>query len=168
MQPNSSPVPAAPTPAADRGLSSITHPIKEIVMPLLTILLFVANAIGWGVTWGKVTTRVDVTEKLYIEANNKNLSQDLAIQSLKDRTHDLERDAKEDRKRFLLFDDYTRGRIQDLPYKPPPPAFWQSDFDYGDNGGNTRSRPAPSAPNPKSAPSHERLSNFSQMGLDID
>lgn len=124
-----------------KGLASIAHPVRDIVLPLITILAFGASAIGWGVTWGKVSTRVDITEKLYLEVRDENDAQNRDIQSLKDRTHDLERDAKEDRQRFMLLDDYTRGRIQDMPYKPPPPAFWQSD--KGDNNRQNGKPPEP-------------------------
>jgi hypothetical protein len=121
MQPPETPI--TPTMLPTKGLASISHPVRDIVLPLLTLIAFSASAIGWGVTWGKVSTRVDITEKLYTEVHDKNTAQDLTLQSLKDRTHDLERDLKEDRQRFMLFDDYTRGRIQDLPYRSPPPAY---------------------------------------------
>lgn len=85
--------------------------------------------IGAGVWWlSRLSFRVEDLERfrdaqLVINSKtNEQLEQahdGTAIQSLKDRIRDLERDAISDRKDFTLLEDYTRGRIDRLPFHPP-------------------------------------------------
>lgn len=98
--------------------------MKDIVLPLAVVITLIANALMVGIAWGKFSTRLEIVERHYNDERGRNTEQDRAIQALKDRAHDLERDTKEADKRFFMLDDYTRGRIDRLPYRPPPPARW--------------------------------------------
>lgn len=100
------------------------HPVKDIVIPLAVVITLIANALLVGIAWGRITARVEQVEGAVATEHQKNVDQDRAILDLRDRAHDSERDIKEDEKRFGLLDDYTRGRIDRLPYKSPPPARW--------------------------------------------
>ena len=100
------------------------HPVKDIVIPLAVVLTLIANALLVGIAWGRITARVEQTENGIAIEHGKNSDQDRSIMDLRDRMHDVERDIKEDDRRFGLLDDYTRGRIDRLPYKSPPPARW--------------------------------------------
>lgn len=101
-----------------------SHPVKDIVLPLAVVIGLVANALLIGIAWGRITARVEQVEATVTTALAKNLEQDRSITDFRDRMHDLERDVKEDERRFQLLDDYTRGRIDRLPYKAPSPARW--------------------------------------------
>lgn len=100
------------------------HPVKDIVIPLAVVIALLSNALLIGIAWGRITSRVEQVESGIAVEHAKNSDQDRSIGDLRDRMHDAERDLKEDEKRFQVFDDYTRGRIDRLPYKPPPPARW--------------------------------------------
>lgn len=102
----------------------INHPVREIVLPFTLVITIMGNVLFVGFTWGKWDLRMEITERNIAEEKQNNRSQDAKIQEIKDKIHDLSRDVTEDRRRFILLDDYTRGRIDDLPYKPPPPARW--------------------------------------------
>lgn len=95
--------------------------VREVVLPLAVVMTLIGNALFVGVAWGKFSFRMDVTERSIATEQQRNTEQDRAIQALKDRAHDLERDRKEDIRNFLMLDNYTRGRIDHLPYKTPPP-----------------------------------------------
>lgn len=103
---------------------AVSHPVKDIVLPLAVVIGLVGNALMIGVAWGRISSRVDVVERGYHDERSRNNDQDQGIQTLRDRMHDAERDIKEDQRRFLQLDDYTRGRIDRMPYKAPPPARW--------------------------------------------
>lgn len=105
-------------------MAGTDHPVKDIVIPLAVVIALLSNALLIGIAWGRITARVEQVENGVAVKHAKNQDQDHSILDLRDRMHDVERDAKEDQKRFQLFDDYTRGRIDRLPYKPPPPARW--------------------------------------------
>jgi hypothetical protein len=96
------------------------HPVREIVLPLVVVLGLIGNALIIGVAWGRFSQRMDTYESGQVEVKEKNRQQDEKIESQRDRLRDLERDAIEDRKTFNLFEDYARGRIDRLPYHPPP------------------------------------------------
>lgn len=100
------------------------HPVKDIVIPLAVVITLLLNALLVGIAWGRITARVEQVENGVVVEHQKNSDQDRALADLRDRMHDAERDIKEDEKRFGLLDDYTRGRIDRLPYKSPPPARW--------------------------------------------
>lgn|GEM_PF-5589316 len=100
------------------------HPVKDIVIPLAVVLTLIANALLVGIAWGKITSQVEQIKGGVISIEQKNTERDRAVTDLRDRMHDAERDIKEDERRFGLLDDYTRGRIDRLPYKSPPPARW--------------------------------------------
>lgn len=100
------------------------HPVKDIVLPLITVIALLSNALLIGVAWGRFSYRMEVSERNIQLEHEANKEQNREIQGLKDRAHDLERDMKENERRFLHLDDYTRGRIDKLPYKAPPPARW--------------------------------------------
>lgn len=100
------------------------HPVKDIVIPLAVVLGLLTNALLVGVAWGRITARVEQVESTVGAERQKNLDQDHGIADLRDRMHDAERDIKETDRRFGLLDDYTRGRIDRLPYKAPSPARW--------------------------------------------
>jgi hypothetical protein len=100
------------------------HPVKDIVIPLAVVIALLSNALLIGIAWGRITARVEQVENGVAVEHAKNGDQDRALSDLKDRMHDVERDVKETDQRFRLFDDYTRGRIDRLPYKAPPPARW--------------------------------------------
>lgn len=102
----------------------VSHPVKDIVLPLTVVVGLVVNAFFMGNVWGKISYRMDIMDFTLSEEKAKNSEQDKHLQALRDRTHDLERDNKDQDRRFLLLDDYTRGRIDRMPYKPPPPAKW--------------------------------------------
>lgn len=100
------------------------HPVKDIVIPLAVVITLLANALLVGIAWGRITARVEQVEGAVAGEHNRNGDQDRALLELRDRMHDAERDIKEDERRFGLLDDYTRGRIDRLPYKAPSPARW--------------------------------------------
>jgi hypothetical protein len=100
------------------------HPVKDIVIPLAVVIMLCANALLIGVAWGRITARVENVETGVAIEHQRNIEQDHSLVDLRDRMHDAERDIREGEKRFVLFDDYTRGRIDRLPYHPPPPARW--------------------------------------------
>jgi hypothetical protein len=100
------------------------HPVKDIVIPLAVVIMLCANALLIGIAWGRITARVEQVATDVTTEHQKNDAQDRSILDLRDRMHDAERDLKENDRRFNLFDDYTRGRIDRLPYKAPPPARW--------------------------------------------
>jgi len=105
-------------------MAGTDHPVKDIVIPLAVVLTLIANALLVGIAWGRITSRVEQVEGGVATEHQKNIDQDRDIINLRDRMHDTERDRKQDDDRFRLFDDYTRGRIDRLPYKAPPPARW--------------------------------------------
>jgi len=100
------------------------HPVREIVLPLAIVIGLLGNALLIGVSWGRFTQRLDILDQRQEVQSGVLDGHGKAIQDTKDRVHDLERDIKEDERRFLLLDDYTRGRIDRLPYKAPPPSRW--------------------------------------------
>lgn len=108
--------------------SAVPHPVKDIVLPLAVVIGLVVNALVIGIAWGKFSYRIEINERAIAaheeSSKQENSHQNQSIQSLRDRVHDLERDTTEHERRFLMLDDYTRGRIDRLPYKPPPPARW--------------------------------------------
>lgn len=100
------------------------HPVKDIVIPLAVVLTLIANALLIGIAWGRITARVEQVEGGVSVEHQKNIDQDRGITDLRDRMHDAERDIKETDRHYGLLDDYTRGRIDRLPYKAPPPSRW--------------------------------------------
>jgi hypothetical protein len=100
------------------------HPVKEIVLPLAVVMGLVGNALFIGISWGRVTQRLDIMDQKQDAQSSVIDSHSKSIQDVKDRVHDLERDMKENERRFMLLDDYTRGRIDKYPYKAPGPSRW--------------------------------------------
>lgn len=98
--------------------------MKDNVLPLAVVITLIAYALLMGVAWGRITARQEQTEANISNEHATNLDQDRSLSAIRDRLHDAERDIKEDERRFSLLDDYTRGRIDRLPYKPPPPMRW--------------------------------------------
>jgi len=100
------------------------HPVKDIVIPLAVVITLLANALLIGVAWGRFSQRMDTYEAAQQKQDARITQAEGAALALRDRMHDAERDIKEWERRFALFDDYTRGRIDRLPYHSPPPARW--------------------------------------------
>lgn len=104
--------------------SQAPHPVKDIVLPLAVVIGLIANALMIGVAWGRFSQRMDTYEKIQADLSGRVTKQEEKELALRDRVRDLERDVKDQDRRFWLFDDYTRGRIDRLPYKSPPPSRW--------------------------------------------
>lgn len=100
------------------------HPVKDVVLPLAVVITLLANALMIGIAWGRFSQRMENYEGAAQKLESRVTGGESAIRSIQDRMHDAERDIKEDERRFGLLDDYTRGRIDRLPYKSPPPARW--------------------------------------------
>lgn len=100
------------------------HPVKDVVLPLAVVIGLIANALMIGVAWGRFGQRMDTYETIQSSHAGRIEKMEEREQALRDRVRDVERDNKEADRRFFLLDDYTRGRIDRLPYKPPPPARW--------------------------------------------
>jgi len=87
------------------------------------------NVLLFGYTYGKFSERMAITDQLHAEEkaeNNRRYEEQKKlvtdIQAVRDRTHDLERDARVTWQSLLVLDNYTRGRISNMPYKGPPPS----------------------------------------------
>jgi hypothetical protein len=100
------------------------HPVKDIVLPLAVVITLLANALMIGVAWGRFSQRMENYEGVQTGLAQRITDAEKAALVMRDRMHDAERDIKEDQRRFYLLDDYTRGRVDRLPYKSPPPARW--------------------------------------------
>ncbi len=100
------------------------HPVKDIVLPLAVVIGLLANALMIGVAWGRFSQRMDTYEASQQRQDQRITKAEEGVLSLRDRMHDVERDIKEAERRFLLLDDYTRGRIDKLPYHAPSAARW--------------------------------------------
>ena len=100
------------------------HPVKDVVLPLAVVIGLIANALMIGVAWGRFSQRMDTYESVQSNHSTRIEKIEQREQDLRDRVRDVERDNKEADRRFMLFDDYTRGRIDRLPYKSPPPSRW--------------------------------------------
>jgi uncharacterized protein HemX len=100
------------------------HPVKDVVLPLAVVVGLIANALVIGVAWGRFSQRMDTYEAAQVNHTRRIEKMEEKEQAMRDRVRDLERDAKESERRFWLLDDYTRGRIDRLPYKTPAPARW--------------------------------------------
>lgn len=96
------------------------HPVKDIVLPLVVVLALVANALMVGISWGRFSQRLDTIDLLMGQQDRRVESLEKGAQDLRDRVHDVEREAIEDRKGFQGLENYTRGRIDRLPWHPPP------------------------------------------------
>lgn len=96
------------------------HPVKDIVLPLAVVVALITNALMIGVAWGRLGQRLDTLDSGQREQREALKDLGETDQAIKDRLRDLERDASEDRKDFQLLEDYTRGRIDRLPYHAPP------------------------------------------------
>lgn len=108
--------PAPPTPAQ--------HPVKDIVLPLAVVIGLIANALMIGIAWGRFSQRMDTYEGVQASQDQRITKTEEEVLRLRDRLRDAERDIDDGERRFLLLDDYTRGRVDRLPYKAPPPARW--------------------------------------------
>lgn len=97
------------------------HPVKDIVLPLAVVIGLITNALFVGIAWGKINYRMEISEREIALQREVAKEQNREIESLKDRAHDIERDRKDDLRNFLILDNYTRGRIDHMPYKSPPP-----------------------------------------------
>jgi len=100
------------------------HPVKDIVLPLAVVIGLLANALMIGIAWGRFSQRMDTYEGVQSTLVQRLTKAEEAALALRDRMRDAERDIDENERRFLLLDDYTRGRVDRLPYKAPPPARW--------------------------------------------
>lgn len=96
------------------------HPVKDIVLPLAVVIALIANALFVGVAWGRFTERQAINEALDSVQSASLKEHDKQLLDLRDAVRDLARDRAEDRKEFILLEDYTRGRIDRLPYHPAP------------------------------------------------
>lgn len=101
-----------------------SHPVKDIVLPLAVVITLCGNALLVGIAWGRFSQRMDTYEGVQTRQESRLTDQERENRTQGDRLRDLERDIKDGDRRFLLLDDYTRGRIDRLPYRPPPPARW--------------------------------------------
>ena len=86
------------------------HPVREIVLPLATVLLLAGNAWWGGVGWGKVSSQLET-----LIANVSGITTDVA--AMKNRLAALENSQKTQDEKFRLFKMYTKGRIARLPYR---------------------------------------------------
>lgn len=102
----------------------VQHPVKDVVLPLAVVIGLLVNALMIGVAWGRFSQRMDTYEGIQATLEQRVTKAEEAALNLRDRMRDAERDIKEDQRRFLMLDDYTRGRVDRLPYKAPPPARW--------------------------------------------
>jgi hypothetical protein len=100
------------------------HPVKDIVLPLAVVIGLLANALMIGIAWGRFSQRMDTYEGVQSSQELRITKTEEGALALRDRLRDAERDIKDGERRFLLLDDYTRGRVDRLPYKAPPPARW--------------------------------------------
>ena len=98
------------------------HPVKDIVLPLAVVVALITNALMVGIAWGRLGQRLDTLDTGQREHREAIQALQRQNQETRDRLRDLERDAIEDRKDFDFLEDYTRGRIDRLPYKAPPAA----------------------------------------------
>lgn len=99
---------------------TIPSPMKDVVLPLAVVLGLVGNALFVGIAWGKLTQRQDTQETRSLAQEKRLDSLSEQYQVLRDKVRDLDRDASEHREDFKLLEDYTRGRIDRLPYHAPP------------------------------------------------
>lgn len=95
------------------------NPMKDIVLPLAVVIGLVGNALFVGIAWGRLTMRQEAAETRLGSAEGRLNGLADKHDALRDKVRDLERDAEEDRKDFRLLEDYTRGRIDRLPYNAP-------------------------------------------------
>jgi hypothetical protein len=100
------------------------HPVKDIVLPLAGVIALIANALLVGISWGRFSQRMETYEGVQTVLERRITKAEEQALELRDRVRDAERDIKDGDRRFLLLDDYTRGRVDRLPYKSPPPARW--------------------------------------------
>jgi hypothetical protein len=101
-----------------------SNPVKDIVIPLTVVIALLGNALMIGIAWGRFSQRMDGYDAAQQKLEARVTAGAEAGQDLRDRMRDAERDIKDAERRFLLLDDYTRGRIDRLPYKSPPPQRW--------------------------------------------
>lgn len=97
-----------------------SHPVKDIVLPLAVVIGLVGNALYVGSWGGRTGQRLDSIDQRLSEHSKELEKTSEVLSSIKERLRDLERDRDEDRRNFLLLEDYTRGRIDRLPYRAPP------------------------------------------------
>lgn len=98
---------------------SLTHPVRDIVLPLATVMVLVGNTLMIGIAWGRITQKQETYEFYQSETRQQMREALQLMEKIEDRVHDLERDAVQDRKDFSLLENYTRGRIDHLPYRTP-------------------------------------------------
>lgn len=96
------------------------HPVKDIVLPLAVVIGLLANALLAGIAWGRIGQRMDTNEATDGRQNSQIEKLDERFMDLRDGVRDLTRDLVEDRRKFDGLEDYTRGRIDRLPYHPAP------------------------------------------------
>lgn len=97
------------------------HPVREIVLPLAVAVGLIVNALMVGISWGRMGQRMDTIDQSQARQAETLKNVNESLQNLRDRVHDLERDAKDDRKDFDALDLFTRGRIERLPWHMPGP-----------------------------------------------
>lgn len=96
---------------------AMAHPVKEIVLPLATVLLLVGNAWWAGVGWGKVSTQLEGVLAALGGFGTRVTATEADIAELKAWRRTQEQDDRMRDERFRLFRMYTKGRIARLPYR---------------------------------------------------
>jgi hypothetical protein len=93
--------------------------MREVVLPLAVVIGLIVNALLVGTAWGRLGQRLDTNEALDAAQGSRIEKVEERVQTLRDTLRDLTRDRLEDRKEFDKLEDYTRGRVDRLPYHPP-------------------------------------------------
>jgi hypothetical protein len=94
--------------------------MREVVLPLAVVIGLIVNALLVGTAWGRLGQRLDTNDAVDASQTSRIEKSEERLQTLRDTVRDLSRDAQEDRKNFLQLEDYSRGRIDRLPYHSPP------------------------------------------------
>lgn len=69
--------------------NSIQHPVRDVVLPLAVVIGLLGNALGFGIAWGKITSRVEVVERAQADERETNAEQSRRIEAIRDQMHVL-------------------------------------------------------------------------------
>lgn len=88
----------------------MSHPVKDIVLPLAVVIGLIGNAWWGGVGWGKVSTQLETIIATLTSTVSTVSGQGRDIVELQARVTAQEKELR-------LFKMYTKGRIARLPYR---------------------------------------------------
>lgn len=100
---------------------SLTWPVAVLITIFIVwFFLFSGVILGFGRLWGALDVHMILVNRHVLIQEDTERETARQISNLENRVMDLDRRLKELNTKYLLLDDYTRGRIDHMPYHAPP------------------------------------------------